>query len=344
MLYNAQSVVAKACGALLRNPLFGVLSGILMKSVSFMIKRDMHVRKNVDVSVFEYLRDAVKCADLEFALSLGTPGPHRKPVIQLSTREGSILGYAKVGWNEATNSLVKNEADTIKSLFCGSFENFVMPSVLNAGWWHSRYIAILSSPESRLLPAAKTLNLQYINTINELAGLHIRRETVQESAFWSELLIRVKKIKNGHYRGILERKAIPWIENSLGDARLPFHMSHGDFAPWNSFIRDGRLYLYDWEYARRDAPPGWDLFHFIYQTNVYLKSGSTGKLYEAIASDGNKNMTKIYWEKLGIGEDTVNTLFLLYIIDRLSFIASEEAENYQELNQLSKIVFLIVKD
>lgn len=344
MLYNAQSEMAKAGRALLQNPYISVLSSILMKSVSVMTSRDIDVSEKGDVLVFDYLRSVSKWGDLEFALSLGTPGPHRKPVIQLNTSEGAIVGYAKVGWNEATNSLVKNEADTIKNLSCMTFESFVMPSVLNAGWWHGRYVTILSSPEGRLLPAAKTLNIQYMNVINELADLHARRMTIRESAFWSDLLSRVKRVKNGYYRGVLERKAIPWIEVSLGGEKLPFHMSHGDLAPWNSYIRNGKLFLYDWEYARRDAPPGRDLFHFIYQTNGYLKNSNPNELYESIVSNDNKNMTKQYWEKLGIGEDTMNTLFLLYIIERLSFIASEEAENYQKLNQLSKIVFLMIND
>lgn len=344
MLYNAQSEKAKVGKALLMKPYISLFSSLLMKSVSVTTSRDLNIGKKSDLLIFEYLKNVTNWGNLDFALSLGTPGPHRKPVVQLNNREGVIVGYAKVGWNEVTNSLVKNEADTIKNLSHTSFDSFSMPSVLHADWWHGRYITILSSPEGKLLPAPSTLNIMYMNVINELADLRTQSMPIRKSAFWAELLNRVKKIKNSYYRGILERNGIPRIETSLSNLPLPFHMSHGDLAPWNAYIRDGKLFLYDWEYARQDAPPGWDLFHFIYQTNGYLKNSNPNELYEAIVCDDYKSMSKQYWEKLGIGEDARNILFLLYIIERLSFIASEEAENYQKLNQLSKIVFLMIHD
>jgi hypothetical protein len=313
-----------------------------MKSVRVMTSPDLSIGKKSDVLVFEYLKKICKRKDLDFALSLGTPGPNRKPVIQINTHEGDIVGYAKVGWNEGTNSLAKNEADTIMNLSSISFHSFEMPSVLDAGWWHGRYITILSSPKGRLLPAPKMLDTLYMNMINELADLNSRRITIRESTFWSELLKRVKRVKSGYYRGILERKGIPWVETSLNNLPLPFHMSHGDLAPWNAYIREGKLFLYDWEYARRETPPGWDLFHLIFQTNEYLKNSDTDELYKAVLSNCNNSLTRQYWEKLGIGGDTVNSLVLLYVLQKLAFVASEEPENYQKLNQLSKIVHLMI--
>lgn len=342
MLYNAQSKKAKAGRALLNIPHISVLGTFLMKSVRVMTIPDFSIGKKNDVLVFEYLKKLCRREDLDFALSLGTPGPDRKPVIQINTHEGDIVGYAKVGWNEGTNSLVKNEADTIMNLSSVSFYSFEMPSVLDAGWWYGRYISILSSPKGRLLPAPKMLDALYMNTINELADLNSKSITIQESTFWSELLNRVKSVKSGYYRGILERIGIPWIEASLNNLPLPFHMSHGDLAPWNAYIREGKLYLYDWEYARQETPPGWDLFHLIFQTNEYLNNSDTEELYKAVLRYCNNSMTRQYWEKLGIDGNTVFSLALLYIIQRLAFVASQEPANYKKLNQFSKIVHLMI--
>jgi thymidylate kinase len=343
-LYNAQTKKAKALKAFLKKPFIDKFGGILMKSASIVTTNDFNTRDKHDLILFEYLKKLLKLKNLDFAISLGTPGPHRKPVIQINKREGVIAGYAKVGWNEATNSLVKNEADTLQNLSVKSFDSFDTPSVLHTDRWHGRYVTILSTPEGNLLPAPDALNCMYMNVVNDLVDLNILSMPIRESAFWANFLNRVKRVRNSYYRNILEQKGIPWIETSLCNMPLPFHTSHGDLAPWNAYIKDGKLFLYDWEYSRPDAPVGWDLFHFTTQTNFLLKKRNSRELYNTILNDTYNGLTKPYWEKLGIGEDTMKALFLLYILEKLSFAASEEAENLKKLNQLSKIVFLIINE
>jgi len=47
---------------------------------------------------------------------------------------------------------------------------------------------------------------------------------------------------------------------------IPLCLCHGDFTPWNTFVQGGRLYVFDWEYARDDWPVGFDLTHFLLST------------------------------------------------------------------------------
>lgn len=341
LLYNAQSEKAKVLKALLKKRYIIGLSSLLLNSVSVMTSRGLNVHEKSEVLIFEYLKELMNLGELDFALSLGTPGPHRKPVIQINNREGIVIGYVKVGWNEVTNSLVRNEADTIKKLSGTSFGSFGMPSVLHAGWWHDRYFTVLSSPESHLLPASKTLNSMYMNVINDLADFNSRSMLVRESDFWAVLLNRVNKVKNGYFRSVLKQKGILRIEKVLNNISLPFHMSHGDFAPWNSYAGNGKIFLYDWEYARPYTPAGYDLFHYIFQTNVFLEKRNSDELHTSVLSDSLNGLTKKYWEKLGISRDSLNTLFLLYLLDRFSFAASEGSGSFQELNRFSKIIMLL---
>jgi thiamine kinase-like enzyme len=48
--------------------------------------------------------------------------------------------------------------------------------------------------------------------------------------------------------------------------QIPVCLAHGDFTPWNTFLQDGRLYVFDWEYANLAWPVGFDLAHFILAT------------------------------------------------------------------------------
>jgi hypothetical protein len=45
---------------------------------------------------------------------------------------------------------------------------------------------------------------------------------------------------------------------------------HGDFAPWNLLQADQGWVLVDWEDARMDLPPFFDVYHYLVQANVDL--------------------------------------------------------------------------
>ncbi len=45
--------------------------------------------------------------------------------------------------------------------------------------------------------------------------------------------------------------------------RLPVALAHGDFTPWNSFVLERGLYVFDWEYAAENWPLGYDLVHYL---------------------------------------------------------------------------------
>ena len=47
-------------------------------------------------------------------------------------------------------------------------------------------------------------------------------------------------------------------------------LAHGDFAPWNVLESDHGWVVVDWEAAMEDAPPFYDLFHYLVQASILL--------------------------------------------------------------------------
>jgi len=292
--------------------------------------------------LLERIKEVLKIKDLAFAISLGTPGPHRKPVIQLVAPDGKTLGYAKVGWNEATNVLVKHEAEVLRQLSNVPFNSFITPSVLYAGWWEDRFICIQSCPEGKTEFAPQRLTSHYLFILKELSDFHTRQILHKESSFWKNLLQRIESIQSAYYRYVLEQ-GICGVEKWLGNASLPFHMRHGDFAPWNAYKMNGKLFLFDWEYADREALGGWDLFHFIVQTLWLLEKRTPPEIYNAVLkNEMNSQFMETYLEYLGLDKDATHTLFSLYLLDRLAFYASEEKTGFHKLQHLTNLVSLCV--
>ena len=48
-----------------------------------------------------------------------------------------------------------------------------------------------------------------------------------------------------------------------------FSAYHADFTPWNMFVENGHLFVFDWEYARMTYPPMLDRYHFFTQTAIF---------------------------------------------------------------------------
>src|SRR5690606_2870147 len=60
------------------------------------------------------------------------------------------------------------------------------------------------------------------------------------------------------------------LSSQYPNTQVTVHHSHGDFAPWNILeLADGRLYIFDWEYAA-ERPALHDQLHFAFTTGRLL--------------------------------------------------------------------------
>jgi hypothetical protein len=58
--------------------------------------------------------------------------------------------------------------------------------------------------------------------------------------------------------------------------------AHGDFAPWNILRTRGGWLVIDWEAAIPEAPPLYDLFHWMVQAHLHLGRPSQAELFHGI--------------------------------------------------------------
>jgi len=129
----------------------------------------------------------------------------------------------------------------------------------------------------------------------------------------------------------------------LGERSLPFHLSHGDFTPWNAQRLNEQLFLFDWEYAGWEAPPGYDLFHFTVQTARLLNKRSPWQTWKLIQpGETAGRWVAGHLESLGVSGVEVEPLFLLYILERLVFYASERYSDGGTLQYFANLVNLVI--
>ena len=183
---------------------------------------------------------------------------------------------------------------------------------------------------------------RHLEVLKEIAAIRTVWMPLKQSSFWKVLKGRFREVPGAYHEHALQQ-GINAVEAWVGDALLPFHFRHGDFAPWNMKEVNNRLFLFDWEYAAFEASPGWDLFHFLIQCMLLLKKWHAGQIHAAF-QEGKPSYRWVerYLASLGLDANAVSPLFLMYLLERLAFHATMGCEDFGLLRQLSSVVNLLV--
>lgn len=193
----------------------------------------------------------------------GTDGPHRKTSLQIMNADGAILGYAKLSRASHIRPYIRNEAQTLRR-------------VANLG------LTVVDFPKVLSLRDDTTLTMLITDSQKSIAHVAPREPGAVHLAFLAQLRAQSGVTGAGPVLDRLARRVVglrplagpDWIARfaridtalrPVADT-IPLCLAHGDFTPWNTFLQNGRLYVFDWEYAAEDCPVGFDLAHFLLST------------------------------------------------------------------------------
>lgn len=193
----------------------------------------------------------------------GTDGPHRKTTLQIMNASGVILGYVKMSRTPYLRSCIRNEAKMLIHL-----------SKLN--------LASADVPRVKAIRDDDKMTLLITDSLKSSSHAAPLRPTAEHLRFLDELRAKTERQGAGGTLDAIERDIMEFL--SVGgaewagriasvaaalrpvQAEIPVCLAHGDFTPWNTFLQDGRLYVFDWEYSNMTWPVGFDLAHFILAT------------------------------------------------------------------------------
>jgi thiamine kinase-like enzyme len=197
------------------------------------------------------------------AFFTGTDGPHRKTSMQIMDIDGAILGYAKMSRALHLRPYLRNEANVLTRLKELGLTSVDVPTV-----------QVIHDDDEMTLLITDSLK-----SSSHSVPLH---PGIEHLFFLNELRAKTERLGAGEVLDGLERRMVElasvggtdWTKRIASvtallrpvQDQIPVCLAHGDFTPWNTFLQDGRLYVFDWEYANLAWPVGFDLAHFILAT------------------------------------------------------------------------------
>lgn len=352
-------------------PLINYIPGL--GKIAQKLLRITEFKLSIQPILLNKLKNVFKCAPDEIELSyfLGTPSVHQKITVQVSTKS-SILGYCKITDSKEIMEIFKHEEDILKTfqasgienipvcLYCGSLSDSVSEIKACSGVnlfiqsttktnksrvehnitkLHYNFLSnlamrtktnvdYLSSDYHTMIEGLKE-NLHYLDVVNELVCYASQDKSISEMAAstkqkenFSEELMRNTVLK-----------VIDLVEKSLSKDGMVFSGYHGDFTPWNMFFEEDRLFVFDFEYAKKSYPPMIDIFHYFTQSCIFEKKLDADDIYyEFISKFDNKD--KMGGVKVG----DLKLTYCYYLLDIIALYLNRDKGNFNRNVERNLIV------
>lgn len=217
---------------------------------------------------------------LEFAVFCGTPSVHQKLTVQLSLGN-KILGYCKISDNPEVGKMFARESDILTRLHNYGIKNIPIP--LYAGEWYSDIALFVQSTcktnQSWVEHEWSRLHEAFLNDI----CVKTRQKLLFEQSDYYQTLMELQRhpdwLPSDEIRETVQSSVDKILKANFGK-EVEYCAYHADFTPWNMFIESGKLFVFDWEYARMTYPPLLDRYHFFTQTALFERHWSAKEIVD----------------------------------------------------------------
>jgi hypothetical protein len=205
--------------------------------------------------------------DVVPSMHLGAPRANRKPVLQLLTRDGTTVAFAKVGTTALTSALVRAERAALDRVAAAGLRSVTAPAVRHLGDWHGLDVLILDAlpvwQPRRELAAGQLEGA--MAEVARLAGSV--SASLADSGYVHRLAGRLAAAPDTADRRAVE-ELLAGLAGPAAGRVLEFGAWHGDWTPWNMATTAGGLLLWDWERFAARVPVGFDALHYWLQSAV----------------------------------------------------------------------------
>ena len=322
--YNTSSTRAK------------ILASIFRLSFYFRLNKKIELEVFKD-SIIDRIIKQYK--DLNYSIFTGTIGINRKAIIELN-QNNSTKYFVKVALTEQSKDLINNEKEILNELNKYQYQSLTIPKIVESD---ENYITIDNiAPKNQT--QSSTLNEIHLNALDEIYSKTIDNKSIKNSTYFEIIKENIAELSNRSLNKNFDKNKIQILiknmktilESLNTEKEISFAYGHNDFTPWNMFVENNHLYLFDWELAKKDIVLLYDFFHFIFQSQILISKSDYKSIYEVIVTlIKNNSRLKNIVQKYNIDINENYKLYLLYTV-------SYYLDKYNNQEKLHDQVFWLI--
>jgi hypothetical protein len=217
-----------------------------------------------EADVLAYLRKVLD-QDLVVSLRVGPPRANRKPVLELLSPRGEVLGFAKVGITSLTRELVRAEAAALNVLQGSGLTRLQVPRLLHHGQWREHEVMVQTPLSGSGRAVSRAMLTSAMVEVATTAG--VTTQVVGQSDYWRTLRSRLEGCADREPAAALLR-VMDDLQATADVTSLAFGSWHGDWTPWNMASSGDQVLAWDWERFESGVPVGYDALHHQLQGEV----------------------------------------------------------------------------
>jgi thymidylate kinase len=247
----------------LRSRLFAFISAMIF---TFGLKAFAYKKFEVFITSDAHQQDPlVDLWNHQWALFTGTAGPNNKMVLYTETESTSAF-YKIPSTHQARSVVAREHTGTLKARAIYP-EKFITPATR----LHENGILEIEDIAGRGKRSNQFTAL-HIGMLDEMYNKTAHSSETTNSDCYKNSMTRLNAaIASGDSRipaSMFSR--LQQLGDDLQGTHIATSLSHGDFTPWNMFVHNGTIAVYDWELATDANPIGFDAFHFIIQKGILI--------------------------------------------------------------------------
>jgi hypothetical protein len=245
------------------------------------------------------------------ALSTGSAQAQRKPTLQVMGRDGHVIGYAKLARSAESREALGREASWLRALAERPGLRGAIPRLI-ATFETEDAVANIQTPGPRRA-GPTTFGQPHHAFLRALVAETRRRMPFHQTAGWRLWLATFEGVDAQLSQSWRDRlhAALGRLGSILGDRELTVATAHRDFRPRNHRLTDdGRLFVFDWEMARPEMVPLYDVMHFEVEAYAMFEGGTRVETIVARILEACRR-----WGA-GVSPELVRCQLLGYLVDR----------------------------
>jgi hypothetical protein len=298
-----------------------VLAALLATSASRLVFGRNSISIEVDdrqtPSLLSALRMGWRRDVAGIGLSVRATTPNYKPSLVAVDASGTVIGYAKVGWNDVTRTRLCREAAAMTKMGKREGHDLRVPDVEAELTWNDRYVLVVRPLPRAARPYPRKASAPLALVRSALADP--QRSDIDVRTLADRLSASIDESAPGPLadtaRTFAER-----VGRRYEGCRLTGGIRHGDWVPWNLGTARAQLWAWDWEYAEEDSTPLLDVAHWHLQVARFVEHLTVEEAFAALDSRLGPDLAR-----LRLHQDTsgaVRDLAALELTERQAVLAA----------------------